>query len=136
MAREEGASAEHTFKDPHPEDGGLFAAVCEMAFAAHCGVTLNVDSLCYDPLMHDVDGNERKPELMDGRSHEMLIRALFNEELGAVLQIRRADREVIMQTLRAAGLGKLLTLIGYPNDRDEVRIVRNAKPLLFWIFNI
>ena len=25
-------------------DGGLFAAVCEMAFAAHCGVTLDLDA--------------------------------------------------------------------------------------------
>jgi phosphoribosylformylglycinamidine synthase len=111
-------------------DGGLFGAVCEMAFASHCGVTLNLDSLCYDPMLHDVDGNERKPALLDGRTHEMLIRALFNEEVGAVLQIRRADREAVMQRLRAAGLGKLLTLIGYPNDRDEVRVVRNAKPVL------
>jgi phosphoribosylformylglycinamidine synthase len=110
-------------------DGGLFAAVCEMAFAAHCGVTLNVDELCYDPLVHDVDGNERKPGLLDGRSHEMLVKALFNEELGAVLQIRRAEREKVTAVLRQAGLGKFFTLIGYPNDRDEVRVVRNAKPV-------
>jgi len=111
-------------------DGGLFAAVCEMAFASHCGVTLNVDNLCYDPMMHDVDGNERKPGLLDGRSHEMLVKAMFNEELGAVLQIRRADREKVTAMLREGGLGQCYTLIGYPNDRDEVRIVRNAKPLL------
>ena len=111
-------------------DGGLFAAVCEMAFASRCGVTLNVDNLCYDPLVHDVDGNERKPGLLDGRSHEMLVKALFNEELGAVLQIRRADREKVTAELRAAGLGKFFTLLGYPNDRDEIRIVRNAKALL------
>ena len=111
-------------------DGGLFAAVCEMAFASRCGLTLNLDTLCYDPMLHDVDGNERRPDLLDGRTHEMMVRALFNEELGAVLQIRRSDREAVMATLRAQGLGKLVTLIGYPNDRDEVRIVRNAKPVL------
>ncbi|MCP5143211.1 MAG: phosphoribosylformylglycinamidine synthase, partial [Gammaproteobacteria bacterium] len=37
-------------------DGGLLATVCEMAFASRCGVTLDTDILCYDPLMHDVDG--------------------------------------------------------------------------------
>jgi phosphoribosylformylglycinamidine synthase len=111
-------------------DGGLLATVCEMAFASRCGVTLNTDVLCYDPLLHDVDGNERKPNLLDGRSHEMLVRALFAEELGAVVQIRRADRERVTQALRAAGLGKYFNIIGYPNDRDELRIVRNAKPLL------
>ena len=30
-------------------DGGLFATVCEMAFAGHCGVALNVDMLTIDP---------------------------------------------------------------------------------------
>jgi phosphoribosylformylglycinamidine synthase len=80
--------------------------------------------------MHDVDGNERKPGLLDGRSHEMLLRALFAEELGAVVQIRRSDRDRVAATLRTAGLGKCFHLIGYPNDRDEIRIVRNARPLL------
>jgi phosphoribosylformylglycinamidine synthase len=108
-------------------DGGLLAAICEMAFAARCGVTLNVDVLSYDPLAHDVDGNERKPQLMDGRSNELLLRALFNEELGAVVQIRRADRERVCSILREAGLGRCFNLIGYPNDRDEIRIFRNAK---------
>jgi phosphoribosylformylglycinamidine synthase len=30
-------------------DGGLFATVCEMSFASHVGVSLNLDGLCYDP---------------------------------------------------------------------------------------
>lgn len=110
-------------------DGGLFATVAEMAFASRCGVTLNTDLLAYDPLMHDVDGNERKPQLMDGRSMEMQMRALFAEELGAVVQIRRADREKVTARLREAGLGQCYMLIGYPNDRDQVRVVRNAKPI-------
>src|SRR5207247_1202080 len=48
-------------------DGGLFATVCEMAFAAHVGVTVNLDMLAYDEAAHDVEGNERRPELMLGR---------------------------------------------------------------------
>jgi len=31
---------------------------------------------------HDVDGNERRPELMLGRDFERLLAALFAEELG------------------------------------------------------
>src|SRR5574340_329577 len=31
-------------------DGGLFATVCEMAFAGHCGVTLNLDAVAFDAL--------------------------------------------------------------------------------------
>ena len=108
-------------------DGGLFAAVTEMAFAAHCGVSIDMDGLCYDPLMNDVDGSEKKPDLLAGRSFELLMRALFNEELGAVVQIRRADRSVVMDILRAAGLGICTQFIGAPNPWDEVRVIRNAK---------
>ena len=108
-------------------DGGLFAAVTEMAFAAHCGVSIDMDGLCYDPLMNDVDGSEKKPDLLAGRSFELMMRALFNEELGAVVQIRRADRSAVMTILRAAGLGACTQFIGAPNPWDEVRIIRNAK---------
>jgi len=111
-------------------DGGLFATVTEMAFAAHCGVSIDMDGLCYDPLMSDVDGNEKKPELLGGRSFELLMRALFNEELGAVVQIRRSERDRVMTILRAAGLGACTTFIGAPNPWDEVRVIRNAKAVL------
>jgi phosphoribosylformylglycinamidine synthase len=111
-------------------DGGLFATICEMAFAAHCGVSIDTDSLCYDPLMNDVDGNEKRPDLLGGRSFERLMGALFNEELGAVVQIRRAERSPVMAILRAAGLGACSQFIGAPNPWDQVRIIRNAKAVL------
>jgi phosphoribosylformylglycinamidine synthase len=111
-------------------DGGLFATVAEMSFASHLGVSLNLDALCYDPLMNDVDGIERKPQMLDGRMRDRMIAALFNEELGAVIQIRRADRAAVMQTLRDAGLGACSHSIGTLNDADEIRIWRNAKSAL------
>lgn len=50
-------------------DGGLFTSVVEMAFAGHIGVVINLDALStQDP-----------------------VAALFNEELGAVIQIRASD---------------------------------------------
>ncbi|HEX9179026.1 MAG TPA: phosphoribosylformylglycinamidine synthase, partial [Burkholderiales bacterium] len=30
-------------------DGGLFATLCEMAFAGRCGLSVSLDQLCYDP---------------------------------------------------------------------------------------
>jgi phosphoribosylformylglycinamidine synthase len=111
-------------------DGGLFATVAEMSFAAHLGVSLNLDALCYDPLMNDVDGIERMPQILDGRMRDRMIAALFNEELGAVIQIRRADRAAVMQTLRDAGLGACAHIIGTLNDADEIRVWRNAKSAL------
>jgi len=108
-------------------DGGLFAAICEMAFAGRCGVTINLDLLGYDPLAHDVDGNERRPELMRGRDLERVLAGLFSEELGAVVQVRADDRPQVTARLAEAGLHALV--IGAPNARDEVRMVRNAKPV-------
>ncbi|MDP1734154.1 MAG: phosphoribosylformylglycinamidine synthase [Sulfuritalea sp.] len=107
-------------------DGGLWATACEMSFASHVGVSLNLDGLCYDALMNDVDGSERFPQIA-GRVHDRLMSALFNEELGAVLQIRREDRTAVMQTLRNAGLGACSHTIGTTNTADEVRIWRNAR---------
>jgi len=107
-------------------DGGLFATVCEMSFASHVGVSLNLDGLCYDPLMNDVDGSERFPQIA-GRLRDRIIAALFTEELGAVLQIRLADRAGVMQVLRNAGLGACTHSIGTTNTADAIRIWRNAK---------
>jgi len=106
-------------------DGGLLATVCEMAFAAHVGVTVNLDMLAYDEAAHDVEGNERRPELMLGRDSERVLAALFAEELGAVIQIRTSDRGKVFE--RLAGLPA--QVIGSPNPRDELRFVRNAKPV-------
>ena len=108
-------------------DGGLFACLCEMAFAGHLGVTLNLDVLSYDPLAHDVEGNERHPELMHGRDFERVLAALFAEELGAVIQVRTEDRAPVLQRLADAGLYALL--VGAPNAKDEIRLIRNAKPV-------
>jgi phosphoribosylformylglycinamidine synthase len=111
-------------------DGGLFATVCEMAFAGRCGVTLNLDAFAYDSLTEDVDGFKRaNEEQLSGRVREQTLKALFAEELGAVLQIRAADRTRVMDALRAAGLGPVSHLIGAPNARDEIRFTRSAKAL-------
>ncbi|GHT89981.1 phosphoribosylformylglycinamidine synthase [Betaproteobacteria bacterium] len=106
-------------------DGGLFVTATEMAFAGHVGVTLDMDGLCFDALTLDVDGAEKRPDLLAGRDHERLVRALFNEEAGALIQIRRADREKVTALLRAYKTP--YCFVGYPNVSDEIRVVRNAK---------
>ncbi len=87
-------------------DGGLWATVCEMAFAGHLGVALNVDLL-----VTESDGiGDSRAEFGDaknwatqvsGRRDELTLRALFNEELGAVIQVPTARRDEAMQVLRA-----------------------------------
>ena len=110
-------------------DGGLFAAVCEMAFAGRCGVTLNLDPLTGD-LSDDVDAFKRSgSEQLAGRMRERALAALFCEELGAVLQVRAADRTKAMDALRAAGLGDHAHIVGLLNGRDEIRVMRDARPV-------
>jgi phosphoribosylformylglycinamidine synthase len=109
-------------------DGGLFATVCEMAFAGHCGVSVNLDVLTFDAAADDVDAFKRNAdEQLAGRLNDLALAALFNEELGAVLQIRAADRGLVMDLLRRAGLGDCSHVIGQPNTRDEIRFTRNNQ---------
>ena len=111
-------------------DGGLFATACEMAFAGHCGVTLNLDALTFDAAADDVDAFKRNlGEQLAGRARELALAALFSEELGALLQIRAADRTAVMQVLREAGLGACSHVVGQLNARDEIRVTRNGVSL-------
>ncbi len=111
-------------------DGGLFVAACEMAFAGHCGVSLNLDTLCWDALMQDADELEKKPEIVGGRYRDRVMAALFSEELGALVQIRREERTAVMQVLRAHGLATCTHSVGELNTHDEIRVWRNARALL------
>jgi len=110
-------------------DGGLFATVCEMAFAGRTGVSVNLDTVCWDAAATDHDGFEIKPDMVKGRFNDRVLAAMFCEEPGAVVQVRAADRNAIIARLEACGLGGCVFVVGSPNQRDEVRFVRNAKPV-------
>ncbi len=98
-------------------DGGLFACACEMAFAGQVGVALNVDLL-----VTEGDGiADSRAEYGDAknwagqvsaRRQELTLRALFNEELGLLLQVRTAERNEVMQLLRAHGLSRHSHFVG------------------------
>ena len=110
-------------------DGGLFATLAEMAFAGHCGVTVNLDVLAIDPVAADWGDFKIRSEQVSVRRNELMLKALFAEELGAVLQVRAADKTAVMDTLRAAGLGAVSQIIGKPNTRDLVEFWCDAKPV-------
>ncbi|MES2052137.1 MAG: phosphoribosylformylglycinamidine synthase, partial [Pseudomonadota bacterium] len=90
-------------------DGGLFASVCEMAFAGNVGVSLNVDMLLLegdgisDSRMDSGDSKNWASQV-GARRDELTLKALFNEELGAVIQVNTDVRNEVMQTLREHGL--------------------------------
>jgi phosphoribosylformylglycinamidine synthase len=110
-------------------DGGLFVTLCEMAFAGRVGITINLDQLCFDAAANDIDGSELKPEALGGRFLERIISTLFNEELGAVIQIKMAQRQHVLDVLSAEGLRDLSFIIGNVDGGDEIRFLRNNKPI-------
>lgn len=98
-------------------DGGLFATACEMAFAGHVGVALNVDMLVTegdgisDSRMETGDAKNWAQQV-SARREELTLKALFNEELGMVLQVRTVERNDVMQVLRAHGLSAHSHFVG------------------------
>jgi phosphoribosylformylglycinamidine synthase len=91
----------------------------EMAFAGHVGVALNVDMLVTegdgisDSRMETGDAKNWAQQV-SARREELTLKALFNEELGVVLQVRTAERNEVMQTLREHGLSKFSHLWARP----------------------
>ncbi len=108
-------------------DGGLFAAVCEMAFAGHCGVAVNIDLLTIDAYAADWGDYKIRPEQVTVQRNERTIEALFNEELGAVLQVPAAQRDAVFGVLREAGLSAHAHAIGKPQVRDSVEFYRDGR---------
>ena len=77
-------------------DGGLLVTLAEMAFAGHCGVNVDIAAL--------------------GQDH---LAALFNEELGGVIQVRAADREAVEALLAANGLADCVHYLGQATASDR-----------------
>lgn len=114
----------HAYHDR--SDGGLLATVAEMAFAGHVGVSLNVDMLTIDPHAADWGDYKIRPEQVAVQREELTLKALFNEEIGAVIQVKQADRDNVLQRLREAGLSPYAHVVGSLNDRDQVEIFRDG----------
>ncbi|ANU35708.1 phosphoribosylformylglycinamidine synthase [Vibrio scophthalmi] len=87
-------------------DGGLFVTLAEMAFAGHCGVNANIEALGEDTLA-----------------------ALFNEELGAVIQVRNDDLDAVLSTLAANGLEACSHIIGSVEDSDQL-VIKSGESIV------
>ena len=90
-------------------DGGLLVSAVEMAFAGHCGLNLQLDGLA-----------ENSSELNA---------VLFNEELGAVIQVRQDATPEVLAQFSAAGLGDCVAVIGQPVNGSEVTISFKGAPV-------
>ncbi len=80
-------------------DGGLFVTLCEMAFAGRAGLDISLDELGSDP-----------------------VPALFAEELGAVVQIRKDDYGEFLRVFAEHGLNGCCHALGTVSADDRLRI--------------
>ncbi|MDQ1815546.1 phosphoribosylformylglycinamidine synthase [Massilia sp. CCM 9210] len=109
-------------------DGGLFATLCEMAFAGRSGLSVNLDILTLEA-GHGADWGDAKnwAGQVAERRNEQTLRALFSEELGAVIQVRADEKSAVMNVLREHNLGACSHIIGKPNERGVIEFTRDAK---------
>lgn len=109
-------------------DGGLYGTLTEMAFAGRAGLSINLDILTLEQ-GHGADQGDAKnwAGQIAERRNEQTLRALFSEELGAVIQVRADEKSLVMDVLRSFNLGACSHIIGKPNDRGVIEFTRDAK---------
>ena len=90
-------------------DGGAFASLCEMAFCSHMGLDINLDGWGEDP-----------------------FRTLFNEELGAVVQVACEDRAEFADLVARHGLIDCAQRIARPTGAPSIRVRRDGDTLAQW----
>jgi len=84
-------------------DGGLMATLSEMAFASRCGLDINLKDLPGTPLGQ-----------------------LFNEELGAVIQVNAKHAQAVVRQLKKA-IGPHIYGIGQPTRRQTITIKNGSN---------
>ncbi len=90
-------------------DGGAIVSLIEMALAGHCGLEIELSGWA-----------------------DNMLRGLFNEELGAIVQIRQGDRESFVALMQRHGLGKLIARVGTPNRKMKVKIRHDNEKVISW----
>ncbi len=90
-------------------DGGAIVTLIEMALAGHCGLEIEL-----------------------GGWADNMLRALFNEELGAIVQIRESDRSTFTALLERHGLLKYGAVVGRPIARMKVKIRHDNERVASW----
>ena len=88
-------------------DGGLITTLAEMAFAGHCGVEVDISALGDNDLA-----------------------VLFNEELGAVIQVADSQLESVREMLKAHNLLGITHELGAVTADDRFEISRSSRKLL------
>ncbi|WP_049623121.1 phosphoribosylformylglycinamidine synthase [Frateuria defendens] len=90
-------------------DGGAIVTLLEMAFAGHCGLEVQLEGWA-----------------------DATLRALFNEELGAVLQVAAANREAFETLLARYGLAGVSHRIGRPKEKLGIKLYQGTDAIAKW----
>ena len=88
-------------------DGGLIATLCEMAFAGHCGLHIDIGSLGMDSLS-----------------------ALFAEELGAVIQVDKNNIKNVSQVIEKYHLSDLFHSLGSVQGAADI-VIKHGEDTIF-----
>ncbi|GAA5786252.1 phosphoribosylformylglycinamidine synthase [Chitiniphilus shinanonensis] len=111
-------------------DGGLMAAVAEMMFASHVGVTLEIDEVCIERRRRAREEDELSSEDVARAEMGRVMGVLFNEELGAVLQVKRSDTAAVIAAFSNVGIRSELHVIGTLNHDDRLKVKKRNRLLL------
>jgi phosphoribosylformylglycinamidine synthase len=90
-------------------DGGAIITLLEMAFAGRCGLDLRLDGWA-----------------------DATLRALFNEELGAVVQVASANREAFEALLVKHNLAGMTHNVGRPKEKLGIKLHLNGETPFKW----
>lgn len=90
-------------------DGGLIVTLLEMAFAGHCGLELQLEGWA-----------------------DATLRTLFNEELGAVIQVNDADEDTLYRLLEKHALEDLIQCVGRPRKKLGIKLLMGSDVVAKW----
>ena len=96
-------------------DGGLFTTLVEMMFAGRCGIEVMLDELC------------------DDVGTQSIIETLFNEELGAVFQVRKEDEMEFNRAFATSGPppGLIKKLGRVPRTSKQELTIHHGPTLIY-----
>tara|TARA_R110002110_G_scaffold404606_1_gene623104 strand:- start:120519 stop:124493 length:3975 start_codon:yes stop_codon:yes gene_type:complete len=92
-------------------DGGLWACLCEMAFASNVGLDINISAYASDT--------------MDPK--QARIPALLNEELGAVIQVGKENLDAVMDILSESSLKQSTYVVARLNHHQAINVFSNGQ---------
>lgn len=106
-------------------DGGLFATLAEMAFGGRQGVRVDLSSLSTAA----AENNSEKA--IDPTNEEAekrnILQILFNEELGAIVQVKAENLSRFHEICRDMSIAHLVHDLGAPSDDDSLIILEKER---------